>query len=121
MAELTVSDAPSALDPTSPAKNTGLSSELWQSARDLAQSAVYTGIAEPILGVSQIIDKSAGTQIMGSVRRGLATAGLTAPEAAHGAMRQHAQMLGNAVGMMLPYVLLHKGVGRGAAKMFGEE
>ncbi len=58
---------------------------------------------------------------MGSVRRGLATAGLTAPEAAHGAMRQHAQMLGNAVGMMLPYVLLHKGVGRGAAKMFGEE
>lgn len=73
------------------------------------------------MGVSQIIDKSAGTTIMNSVKSGLATVGISAPEEAQGSIGQHAQMLGNAVGMMLPYVLLHKSMGRGAARVFGEE
>lgn len=121
MAELTVSDSLSAPDTSMQAKNAGLSSDVWQSARDLMQSAVYTGIGEPILGVSQIIDKSVGTNIMDSAKAGLAKVWIAAPEEAQGSMRQHAQMLGSAVGMMLPYVLLHKAVGRGATRLFGEE
>jgi hypothetical protein len=121
MAELTGSDTPSAPDTSMQVKHADLSSELWQSARDLVQAAVYTGIGEPILGVSQIIDKSAGTEIMDSAKAGLAGFGITAPEEAHGSMRQHARMLGNAAGMMLPFVLLHKSVGRGATKLLGEE
>ncbi len=121
MAELTVLDSSSAPATAAQAHDAHLSSELWQSARDFAQSAVYIGIGEPILGVSQIVDKTAGTTIMNSVKSGLGTVGISAPEEAPGALGQHAQMLGNAVGMMLPYVLLHKSMGRGAAKVFGEE
>lgn len=121
MAELTVSDSPSAPATPAHAADTNLSSQVWHSARDFAQSTIYTGLGEPILGVSQIIDKATGSEIMGSMKAGLAFVGIAAPGEAQGSMTRHAQMLGNAVGMMLPYVLLHKAVGRGAARAFGEE
>ncbi len=121
MAELTGADTLSAPDTSMQAKDAYLSSELWQSARDLMQSAVYTGIGEPILGVSQILDKSAGTNTLDSAKAGLAKVWIAEPERAQGSMRQHAQLLGSAAGMMLPYVLLHKSLGRSATKLFGEE
>lgn len=100
---------------------TNLSSEIWNSTGTFTRSAVYTGVAEPILGVAQIIDKTAGTQAMSSAKNTLSLVGIKQPENATDEFGRHAQMLGNAVGMMLPYLLLHKAVRTGAASAFGAE
>lgn len=121
MAKSAGSDLLSGGDTSAGAVATNLSSEVWNSTGTFTRSAVYTGIAEPILGVAQIIDKTAETQIMSSAKDTLSFAGIKEPEQAKNGFDRHAQMLGNAVGMMLPYLLLHKAVRTGAASAFGAE
>lgn len=121
MAKSAGSDLLSGSDTSVGAVATNLSSEVWNSTGTFTRSAVYTGIAEPILGVAQIIDKTAGTQIMSSAKDTLSFVGIKEPEQAKNNFGRHAQMLGNAVGMMLPYLLLHKAVRTGAASAFGAE
>jgi|GEM_PF-1008624 hypothetical protein len=121
MAKSAGSDLLSGGDTSVGAVATNLSSEVWNSTGTFTRSAVYTGIAEPILGVAQIIDKTAGTQVMSSAKDTLSIVGIKEPEQAKNGFDRHAQMLGNAVGMMLPYLLLHKAVRTGAASAFGAE
>jgi len=102
------------------AANQSLISEVLHSAGDLAKTAVYTATCEPVLGVSQIVDQAAGTHSMDAIKGELAGVGLV-PEKATGSLDRHAQMLGNAVGMLLPYLLLHKAVRGGAIKAFGAD
>ncbi|CAN5224060.1 hypothetical protein BH10CYA1_BH10CYA1_07430 [soil metagenome] len=99
----------------------GISSELWHAAKDAVQTAAYTAVAEPVLGVVQLADKTVGAQNFELLRKGFACVGLAAPEAATGSVDRHAQMLGSAIGMVLPYVLLHKGISTGAAKLFADQ
>ena len=40
--------------------NRSMGAEVWHSAKDLLSTTLYTGIAEPVLGVAQIGDKAAG-------------------------------------------------------------
>lgn len=99
----------------------GIGADLWHAARDMVQTAAYTAVAEPILGVVQLSDKAIGAQNFESLQSGFASIGLAHPEAANGTIDRHAQMLGSAIGMVLPYVLLHKGISSGAGKVFAEE
>ncbi len=75
---------------------------------DAVHSALYTAIQEPVSGVTQIVDEVAGTKLLPRVQF------LSAPEQAKfGTADWHAQQFGSAVGMLLPFMLVGKGV-RGA-------
>ncbi|MBS1956947.1 MAG: hypothetical protein JST89_22350 [Cyanobacteria bacterium SZAS-4] len=101
--------------------DTSICSEIWHAAKDLVQTATYTAVAEPVLGVVQLSDKAVGAHNFESLQTGLAAIGLAPPEKATGAIDRHAQMLGSALGMVVPYMLLHKGISAGSAKVFSEE
>ncbi|HEY9731685.1 MAG TPA: hypothetical protein V6C89_07220 [Drouetiella sp.] len=82
---------------------------------DAVHSAVYTGIQEPISGVTQIVDEFAGTKFRSQVQF------MKAPEqATFGSGEWHAQQVGAAVGTLLPFLLVRKGV-RGALGTATEE
>lgn len=121
MAKSAGSDLLSGSDTSIGAMTANLSSEVWNSTGTFTQSAVYSGIAEPILGVAQIVDKTAGTQTMTTAKDALSYCWVTEPQKAKNSTDWHAQMLGNAVGMMLPYLLLHKAVRTGASSAFGAQ
>ena len=103
------------------APNTSMIDEVFHSGKDFAKTAVYTALCEPFLGVSQIVDKTAGTHSMDTIGSAFSSVGLTAPEQPTGALDHTAQMFGSAVGMVAPYLLLHKAVRAGAIKAFGED
>lgn len=88
--------------------------------KDFVQAAVYTGVAEPVLGLAQI-GGAIGSQECKKLPDQLAKIGLKAPERPTSALCQHTQMLGSAVGMMLPYLALHGAMRGTAAKIFGEQ
>jgi hypothetical protein len=72
---------------------------------DAVHSAIYTGIQEPISGVTQIVDEFAGTKFQPKVQF------MSAPEQVKfGSGEWHAQQVGAAVGTLLPFLLVRKGV-----------
>lgn len=84
-----------------PAENKGVTDILG----DAVHSALYTAVQEPISGITQIVDEVAGTKLLPKVQF------LDAPVAAQfGTADWHAQTVGSAVGMLLPFMLVGKGV-----------
>lgn len=82
---------------------------------EAVHSAVYTGIQEPISGISQIVDEFAGTKLQPKMQF------MSAPEkVSFGGADWHAQQIGGAVGTLLPFLLVRKGV-RGALGASAEE
>ncbi|HEY9679681.1 MAG TPA: hypothetical protein V6C76_16885 [Drouetiella sp.] len=68
-------------------------------------SAAYAGLQEPVTGLSQIVDKFAGTNFASNLKF------MDAPDQAKfGSADWHAQQIGGAVGSLLPFMLVHKGV-----------
>lgn len=83
--------------------------------RELANSVVFSAIEQPALGVAQFISNDA----MVSVKNGFSKFGIEAPEAAKfNSANWYAQNFGSAVGMILPFALTKKGLGKLGA--FGE-
>ncbi|MDZ4833305.1 MAG: hypothetical protein SGJ27_05845 [Candidatus Melainabacteria bacterium] len=76
---------------------------------ELGHSALYSGVQAPVIGVSQLVDKGFDTKLATSLDY------LPAPEHEEfGTARWHAQTLGGAGGMVLPFMLT-----RGALKSSG--
>ncbi|CAN5175848.1 hypothetical protein BH10CYA1_BH10CYA1_39410 [soil metagenome] len=101
-----MSEASELRNPTKqpPAEHKGVTDILG----DAVHSALYTAIQEPVSGVTQIVDEVAGTKLLPKVQF------LSAPvQAQFGTADWHAQQVGSAVGMLLPFMLVGKGV-RGA-------
>ncbi len=72
--------------------------------RNLGESAAYSLVQSPLNGLTQIADKTFNTNWLASVQM------LSAPQKAEfGSLNWHAQEIGNAVGMAVPFVLLHGG------------
>src|SRR3982750_70076 len=72
---------------------------------DAVHSALYTALQEPVSGVTQIVDEFTGTKLLPKVQF------LDAPvQAQFGTADWHAQQVGSAVGMLLPFMLVGKGV-----------
>lgn len=72
---------------------------------DFGRAALYSGIQAPITGVSQLIDQVADTHISKSLSF------ISAPEHAEfGSADWHAQQLGGALGTVLPFLAIHKGM-----------
>lgn len=83
--------------------------------RELANSVVFSAIEQPALGVAQFISNDA----MVSVKNGFSKLGIEAPQAAKfNSSNWYAQNFGSAVGMILPFALTKKGLGKLGA--FGE-
>lgn len=83
--------------------------------RELANSVVFAAVEQPALGVAQFISNDA----MVSVKNGFSKVGIEAPEhAKFNSANWYAQTFGSAVGMILPFVLTKKGLGKIGA--FGE-
>jgi hypothetical protein len=73
---------------------------------DFLRSAAYSGIQAPIEGVSQLVNKTVGSNVIPEVRM------IDAPKHAEfGSTRWHAQTIGGAVGMLAPFMAVNKGVG----------
>jgi hypothetical protein len=82
---------------------------------DAVHSALYTAIQEPVSGVTQIVDEFAGTKMLPKVQF------IDAPvQAQFGTTDWHAQQIGSAVGMILPFMVVGKGV-RGVLGTSAEE
>lgn len=78
-------------------------------AVDFGHSAIYSGIQAPVTGFTQLIDKGLGTDLAG------ATALISAPrDSKFGTLDWHAQQVGGAIGMVLPFLAIHKVVGAAA-------
>ena len=90
-------------------------------ARDFLSTAAYSAIEEPILGLCQIVDKTTGSKHMQTVQQAFNNMGVTElMPSEFGTVSWGAQQLGAAIGMMLPFLLVQKGVRAGATKLFGE-
>jgi hypothetical protein len=110
---------------------TGLSNELFDNPAALAlvkkvvhaagqfsKSILYTALCEPVLAAAQTVDKIAGTNSMPALDAEFDQGGLK-PSQANNALDKNAQAAGGAVGMVLPYLLLHKQLRAGAGKLLG--
>lgn len=83
--------------------------------RELANSVVFSAVEQPALGVAQFISNDA----MVSVKNVFSKGGIEAPEPAKfNSANWYAQTFGSAVGMILPFALTKKGLGKLGA--FGE-
>lgn len=72
---------------------------------DAVHAALYSAVQEPVSGVTQIVDALAGTKFLPKVQF------IDAPtQAKFGSLDWHAQTVGSAVGMLLPFMLVGKGV-----------
>jgi hypothetical protein len=76
---------------------------------DAVHSALYSAVQEPISGVTQMVDEFAGqyigTKLLPKVQF------MDAPvQAKFGSVDWHAQQVGSAVGMLVPFLLVGKGV-----------
>ncbi len=82
---------------------------------DLLHSAVYTAVQAPLKGATQLIDKTFNTNMLPSVEF------MDTPQNAEFlSARWHVQQVGSAAGMVVPFLLLHKGVGRLSAAALGK-
>lgn len=82
---------------------------------EMLHSAVYCAVQAPLKGATQLLDKSLGTNILPSVEF------MEAPQNAEFlSARWHAQQLGSAAGMVAPFLLLHKGVGKVGSMALGK-
>ncbi len=85
---------------------------------DFVHSAAYSAVQEPISGLTQIADAVFQTKLLPEVQF------ISAPEQTQfGSANWHAQQIGGAVGMLLPFLMVGKGVkglmGAGAASEAG--
>ncbi len=85
---------------------------------DFVHSAAYSAVQEPINGITQIADAVLQTKLLPKVQF------ISAPEQTQfGSANWHAQQIGGAVGMLLPFLVVGKGVkgvmGAGAASEAG--
>jgi hypothetical protein len=84
-------------------------------AEEFARSAVWGGFQSPLLGATQVIDKTLDTDLEQRVKF------MTqATEAQPFSSRWHAQQLGSMAGMAVPFLLLHKGVGICGNRLLGK-
>lgn len=89
----------SSIEPSAPHAN------LFDLSVDFMHSAVYAGIQSPLTGATQLIDQVAGTHLDKAVSF------IEAPEhAKFGSADWHAQQLGSALGTVLPFLAVHKGL-----------
>ncbi len=88
---------------------------------EFVRAAVRTAAEEPIRGVAQLIDRT-GTHTDEIVQSGFShiISRRRLRSDYYGSAAWYGQ-LGGAVGMMLPYLILHKGVKFGASKALGDE
>lgn len=76
-------------------------------AEEFARSTVYSGLQSPLNGGAQLIEQSGvfGEPVLPSLQF------IEPPEpASFGSARWHAQQVGGAAGMAVPFLLLHRGV-----------
>ncbi len=72
---------------------------------DFGHAAIYSGIQAPLTGVTQLIDEVADTDLAKSLSF------ISAPEQAKfGSADWHAQQLGGALGTVIPFLAVHKGM-----------
>ncbi len=72
---------------------------------DFGHAAIYSGIQAPLTGVTQLIDEVADTHLSKSLSF------ISAPEKAKfGSADWHAQQLGGALGTVIPFLAVHKGM-----------
>lgn len=72
---------------------------------DFGRAAIYSGLQAPLTGVTQLIDAVADTHLTGS------TSFVSAPDHAEfGSADWHAQQIGGALGTLLPFLAVHKGM-----------
>ncbi|MBY0551084.1 MAG: class I SAM-dependent methyltransferase [Candidatus Obscuribacterales bacterium] len=82
---------------------------------ELLHSAAYAGLQAPLSGVAQLTDRIAGTNLLPSVNF------MDAPkEQEFLSTKWHAQQVGSMLGMTVPFLLLHKGVGKCGEFAFGK-
>lgn len=80
---------------------------LRKDSADFLHSAAYAGLQAPITGLTQLVDRASGTDLEPK------TTFIDAPEEAPLlSYRWHVQQLGSMVGLALPFLLLHKSVGK---------
>jgi hypothetical protein len=91
-------------------------------AGEFFNSLAHSAIAEPLGGLSQLVDYAAGTKLQKSVEDAFSTElGISSPQQAEfGTARWAAQQLGCAIGMAPSFLLLSRGVRMGATKLCGE-
>lgn len=82
---------------------------------ELLHSAAYAGLQAPLSGIAQLTDRVAGTNILPSV-----TFMDTPKEQEFLSKKWHAQQAGAMLGMTVPFLLLHKGVGKCGEFAFGK-
>lgn len=83
--------------------------------KDFACSSTYSMIVGPACGIAQLADATTGSKLLPSVQI------LPEPEpASFGSTCWHARQLGSAAGMVLPFLLLHKGVSRMGSLLSGQ-
>src|ERR1700722_6471144 len=81
-------------------------------AEDFVRSIAYSAVQEPISGLTQIADGLLNTNLLPKVQF------IAKAEAApFGSLDWHAQQVGSAVGMLLPFML----VGKGSKSLIGGE
>lgn len=71
---------------------------------ELLQSAAYSGLQAPVHGVTQLIDRGLGTNLT------KASTFIDRPQEATNFADWHAQQIGGAIGMVLPFALVNFGV-----------
>lgn len=82
------------------------------------QCAVYSGVEEPIRGVAQIVNPDADAGIKNAFK----TIGVERPASTDfGSVNWHAQQLGSALGMMVPYMLTRCAVTKIGGRVLGAE
>jgi hypothetical protein len=101
-------------------KSTPAKSE-HNSLTELLLSAVYSAVAEPVQSIAQLVDHGFGAHTESSVQAAFKAIGVEQPASADfGTTAWHAQHIGSAIGMMLPY-MLSRGIVRAAgARIFDE-
>ncbi len=84
-------------------------------AAEFARSIVWGGLQSPLLGATQLIDKTCGTELQPKVQFMHESS-----EAQAFTSNWHARQLGSMGGMALPFLLLHKGVGICGNRLLGK-
>lgn len=92
-----------------------LSSPKLDLVHEFAGSAAYSAFQAPVRGLAQIVDQACGTELVSRVSV------LDTPKQQESfSAGWHAQQLGHIVGTAVPFLLLHKAVGKSANLFFGK-
>ncbi len=89
-----------------PSGNSGAHLSLLDIGVDFGRSALYSGIQEPLTGITQLVDEFASTHLTKTMSLISAP-----PQSKFGSVDWHAQQLGGAIGMVLPFFAIHKSMG----------